>query len=70
MFFEKNWSDSASSCDQCLSEWHQIQKKNCLCISEEKKQICSNFDFNSTLELIMACNGTQPVSEPKWRPKI
>lgn len=25
-FFPKNWSDSASSCDQCTFEWHQIEK--------------------------------------------
>lgn len=36
-FFEKNWSDS--SCDQCLSEWHQIQKKKTACVFLKKTDL-------------------------------
>lgn len=41
-----------------------------VCVSEENGFQHSNFNLNSTLELITTCNGTQPVSEPKWRPQI
>lgn len=42
---KNNWSDSASYCDQCTSEWHQIKKK--------KKRLCMKKTCSSILILIL-----------------